>query len=70
MNIITVLKSINNTLIPSQHDAIYIFYPGIYQKWLPMHNVLQDHQEKHIKSHREKMFLSISVLFKTAGTLI
>lgn len=70
MNIITVPKSINNTLSPSQHDAIYIFYPGIYQKWFPMHNVLPDHQEKHTKSHRGRTFLRISVLFKTAGTLI
>lgn len=46
MNIITVQKSINNTLLPSQHDPIYIFNSDIYQKWLPMHNVLQDHQER------------------------
>lgn len=35
-----------------------------------MHNVLQDHQEKDTESHRGRTFLSISVLFKTAGTLI
>lgn len=35
-----------------------------------MHNVLQDHQEKDTKPHRGRTFLNISVLFKTAGTLI
>lgn len=35
-----------------------------------MHNVLQDHQEKDTKSHRGRTFLSMSVVFKTAGTLI
>lgn len=35
-----------------------------------MHNMLQDHQEKDTKSHRGRTFLSISVLFKAAGTLI
>lgn len=70
MNIITELKSINNALMPSQHDAIYIFHPGIYQKRLPVHNVLQDHQEEHTESHRGRMFMSISVLFNAAVTLI
>lgn len=35
-----------------------------------MHKVRQDHQERDTKSHRGRTFLSISVLFKTAGTLI
>lgn len=36
----------------------------------PNASMLQDHQEKHRKSHRGWVFLNISVLFKTTGTLI
>lgn len=34
MNLITVLKSFNNVLIPRQRDTIYIFYHDMDHEWL------------------------------------